>query len=130
MSQTISQKVRALRKCRNVSQEILCGVLNMSKSTFSYKEREDKFTTDELQRICRALNFSYDVLISDAPFNPMRINYGRTDTVFVNEPETTISISQDSDPVYLTEKEKELLKKFREQSPENQSKILDYTQKL
>ena len=83
-----------------------------------------------MQKICRYLNFSYDVLISAAPFNPMRTNYGRTDTVFVNEPETTISISQDSDPVYLTEKEKELLKKFREQSPENQSKILDYTQKL
>ncbi len=130
MSQTIGQKVRALRKSRNVSQEILCGVLNMSKSTFSYKERVNKFTTDELQIICKTLNFPYDILISDAPFNPMRINFERNDTVFVNEPETTISIFRDSDPVYLTEKEKSLLKKFRMLTPKNQPKVFDCIEKL
>lgn len=130
MSQTIGQKIRALRKSRNVSQEILCGIINMSNSTFSYKERESRFTTDELQKICNALNCPYEVIISDAPFNPMQINFERTDTVFVREPEPEISIFRDSDPIYLTDSEADLHRRYRNLSPEKRQALLDFLKKI
>lgn len=130
MLQTIGEKVRALRKSRNVSQEILCGTLNMPLSTYSNKERLSKFTTKELQVICTTLNCPYDIIISDKPFNPMQLNFEHDNIVFVNQNEENIPLYQNTESIFLTDKEKKLLKFMRTLTTEKRNELWDYIEKL
>lgn len=130
MSQSIGEKVRALRKSRNVSQEILCGILKMPLSTYSNKERLSKFTTDELQIICQKLNCPYDVIISDKPFNPMQLNFEHNEIMFVHQNEADIPLYKDYETIFLTDKEKKLLKFMRTLTPQKRNELWDYIEKL
>ena len=131
MSQTIGQKVKALRKSRNVSQKILCAKLNMPISTFSNKEHNNRFTTEELQIICNTLSCPYELIISDAPFNPMQINFGeRNDIIAIKQAEPDFLNYAEADPIFLTDKEKKLLKKLRTFTSEQRSAVWEFIEKF
>ena len=130
MAQTIGQKIKALRKSRNVTQKILCGLLNMPLSTYSNKERNSTFSTDELMVICKALNYSYNDLIADKDINPYQFNNERTDYVVAKEPTVDIPLHDNSNAVYLTDEEKKLLKRIRNLTVDKKQKLLNCIDKI
>ena len=131
MTKSIGDKVRSLRKSRNVSQEVLCAKLKMPLSTYSNKERLSKFTTQELQTICDILTYPYDYLVSDNhSFNPLQLNFERDDTLKVNQPKFEFENDVEAELIFLTGKEKKLLKKLRSIPVEKRNQILENIDKI
>ncbi len=130
MSQTISEKIRALRKSRGYTQEMLCAKLNMPTSTYSYKERNDSFEKNEISTICELFGCSYDTFVSDAPFNPLRLHSDSNPIEILQEPPIIFGYRPDTKPVYLTDNDADNLRRIRNLTDEQAEKLFEYLKKI
>ena len=130
MSQTVAQKIKALRKSRGYSQEILCLKLDIPVSTYSYKERNNSFELHEIKQICDIFGCSFDTIVSDAPFNPLRLIQDEDTTLFMKEPSTKLGFRPDTEPTYLTDDEADKLRRIRKLDQEQSDKLFEYLKKI
>ena len=130
MSQTVSEKIRSLRKSRGFTQEALCLKLNLATSTYSYKERNDSFEIDEIKTICDLFGCSYETIISDEPFNPLRLKNTPSTTAVFEEPPFSFGYHPDTEPIFLTDNEADKLRRIRKLSEEQSEKLFDYLKKI
>lgn len=95
MNQKIGKKIRAFRKQKGLSQEIMAEKLNISRSAYSRLEKgETSAWIHHIENICNELDISTEELL----FSPESLEQNNIDNAFVvqnyNNKDTNININQ------------------------------------
>ena len=127
MANSIGEAIKTLRKMNGLSQDELAVKLEIKRSTYAYREKNSSFTATQLSQIAEIFNISYDSLLKGVISHPLKYP---TDFIQNNQdfeqPAPEIKSEIDENFAVLTNKERRLLKKFRELTVNDKNLVESY----
>src|SRR5687768_12280091 len=69
------QELKRLRNSKRITQEQLASKLNLQRSTYAQKEKNGKFTDDELEILCNLFGVSFDYLKGISRYDDHKIDH-------------------------------------------------------
>ncbi len=127
MANSIGEAIKKLRRANGISQEKLADMIEMNRSTYAYKEKNSSFKADELAAVANVLKISYDALLRSEISHPLNIpNEPPMPEQSFEQPVPEIKSEIDENFAVLTNKERRLLKKFRELTANDKNLVENY----